>query len=53
MERHIRIATTADAPELRSIYGPVVESTPISFELAPPSTEETAERVETTLPQYP
>lgn len=53
MERRIRLATVEDASAIRSIYAPVVESTPISFETEPPTTAEMAERIETTLEEYP
>jgi phosphinothricin acetyltransferase len=49
----IRIATPADAPGIRAIYAPVVEHTPISFELEPPDEAEMARRIAATLPQFP
>jgi phosphinothricin acetyltransferase len=42
---HIRTATTADAPVLREIYRPYVETTAVSFELDVPSEEEFRRRV--------
>lgn len=53
MERRIRVATTDDAGAIRRIYAPFVESTPITFEVEPPTTPEMAERIETTLQSYP
>lgn len=53
MERRIRVATPDDSAAIRSIYVPFVESTPISFEVEPPTTAEMAERIETTLRRYP
>ncbi|MFN1127067.1 GNAT family N-acetyltransferase [Halobacterium salinarum] len=53
MEYQLRLATREDAPAIRSIYVPFVESTPISFEVDPPTTTEMAERIETTLRKYP
>jgi len=49
----IRLATPADAIAIRAIYAPVVTSTPISFELEPPTIEEMAARIEAVLPTYP
>ena len=42
----IRSATKADARDLLDIYGPVVETTAISFELARPGIQEFAARIE-------
>lgn len=55
MERpcRIRLAAPADAAAIREIYAPFVETTPISFEVEPPSTAEMADRIETTLREYP
>lgn len=36
-----------------AIYAPIVQSTVISFELTPPSTEEMAARITERLPRYP
>lgn len=49
----IRSAATADAAAMQAIYAPIVETTAISFEEVPPTVEEMAERVETTLRSYP
>jgi len=49
----IRIAVESDAPAIRGIYAPFVERTAISFELQPPSIEEMARRISSTLPTYP
>ena len=53
MERRIRVATTDDAGAVHRIYAPFVESTPITFEVEPPTTSEMADRIETTLEDYP
>jgi len=45
----IRKATTADAAACLAIYGPIVATTAISFELAVPSVEEFAARIENSL----
>ena len=42
----IRSATVADASALLSIYGPIVETSAISFETVVPTTEEFAGRIE-------
>jgi L-amino acid N-acyltransferase YncA len=42
----IRVATPGDAPGVRAIYAPFVESTAVSFEERPPSAEEMAGRIE-------
>lgn len=49
----VRIAQVSDAQAIQAIYAPMVESTTISFELEPPSVEEMAMRIESTLPTYP
>ncbi|MDB5419465.1 MAG: phosphinothricin acetyltransferase [Phenylobacterium sp.] len=41
----IRRATVADAPAIRAIYAPIVETTAISFEEVPPTVEEMGERI--------
>ncbi len=46
----IRLATEADAPDMLTIYAPVVRETAISFELDPPSVAEFSRRVRNTLP---
>lgn len=45
----IRSATRGDAPSLLDIYRPFVVSTPVSFELTPPSVEEFGERIDRAL----
>ncbi len=45
----IRIATPADAAACLAIYAPIVEHTAISFELIPPTVEETAARIRKSL----
>lgn len=45
----IRSATTADAAACLAIYGPIVQTTAISFEAAVPSVEEFAARIENSL----
>ena len=49
----IRIASVADAPEIREIYAPYVEKTAITFEYKVPSIEEFKGRIRTTLQKYP
>jgi L-amino acid N-acyltransferase YncA len=49
----IRIATGKDAPAIAEIYGPIVLSTPISFEIEPPDEREIQRRIEETVPAYP
>lgn len=49
----VRIAQISDAQAIQAIYAPMVERTVISFELEPPSVEEMAKRIESTLPTYP
>ncbi|MGH6619425.1 MAG: arsinothricin resistance N-acetyltransferase ArsN1 family B [Alphaproteobacteria bacterium] len=49
----IRAAAGADAAAMQAIYAPIVATTAISFEEVPPTVEEMAERVETTLRSYP
>src|SRR6266550_2474144 len=49
----IRLATPADAIAIHAIYAPIVSSTPISFELEPPTVEEMAARITAVLPTYP
>lgn len=48
----VRAATTADAAALLDIYRPFVVETAVSFELAPPSVEEFAARIDTALRSY-
>jgi L-amino acid N-acyltransferase YncA len=50
---HIRTATPDDAAAVAAIYAPIVEQTPISFELEAPSLEEMRSRIERTLLRLP
>lgn len=52
-EYHVRLARPDDAAPIRAIYAPFVETTPISFEVEPPSVAAMADRIETTLQEYP
>jgi L-amino acid N-acyltransferase YncA len=49
----IRPATAADGPAVAAIYGPVVETTPASFEIDPPGADEMARRIEQTTRAHP
>jgi L-amino acid N-acyltransferase YncA len=49
----IRFAELDDAPAIRAIYAPFVESTVVSFEVVPPSVEEMAGRIARISAQYP
>jgi len=49
----VRIAEILDAAAIQAIYAPMVERTAISVELEPPSVEDMARRIESTLPTYP
>ncbi|MEM8970968.1 MAG: arsinothricin resistance N-acetyltransferase ArsN1 family B [Pseudomonadota bacterium] len=50
----IRQALISDAEAIQAIYAPIVSSTPISFEEAPPSAAEMSGRITATLEQgYP
>ena len=49
----IRLATPEDGPALAAIYDPVVATTAISLETAPPGGEEMARRVGTVLQRAP
>ena len=49
----IRIARLDDAPAIAAIYAPIVEHTPISFELVPPSVEEMRRRIAKTQQTLP
>lgn len=49
----VRIAQVSDAQAIQAIYAPMVERTAISFELEPPTVEEMAKRIGSTLPTYP
>src|SRR5438132_6906321 len=50
---NIRLVTSRDALEIAEIYPPIVESTPISFELEPPDEQEIQHRIEHKLTTYP
>jgi phosphinothricin acetyltransferase len=52
MACHVRVADADDAPAIRSIYAPFVE-TPVTFEVDPPSVGEVADRIETTTQRHP
>ena len=49
----IRLAGATDAAGMAEIYGPIVASTPTSFEIDPPDAAEMRRRVEATLPKLP
>ena len=49
----IRVATAADGAAVRDIYGPVIETTAISFELVVPSEDEMASRIGERQPEHP
>jgi L-amino acid N-acyltransferase YncA len=49
----IRSATTDDAAAIQRIYAPIVRETAISFEYEPPSVEEMAERIASSLQTHP
>ncbi|AEH35939.1 GNAT family N-acetyltransferase [Halopiger xanaduensis] len=49
----IRVATPDDAAAVRDIYAPFCESTAVTFEETPPTAAEVAERIESTLEEYP
>lgn len=49
----LRVARPDDGAALSAIYGPIVETSAISFELTPPSAAEMARRIEETLASYP
>lgn len=53
MALKIRTAAVADAVAIQGIYAPIVSTTAISFEETPPSAEEIAQRIATTLQTYP
>lgn len=53
MALKIRTAVVADAEAIQRIYAPIVLKTAISFEEIPPSIEEIAQRIATTLQTYP
>ncbi|MCC6458749.1 MAG: N-acetyltransferase [Caldilineaceae bacterium] len=49
----IRTVTVEDAPSIQAIYAPYVANTVISFEAAPPSVEEMAQRIQKTVNKFP
>jgi phosphinothricin acetyltransferase len=49
----MRLATADDAGAVRAIYGPVVETSATSFELAVPSEDEMASRIVDRQPHHP
>jgi L-amino acid N-acyltransferase YncA len=49
----IRVAGPGDADAVAAIYAPIVRETAISFETEPPSADEMATRIETTLATHP
>ena len=49
----IRLATARDAKGIAQIYAPIVASTPVSFELVPPTEAQTAERIAARLVHWP
>jgi phosphinothricin acetyltransferase len=49
----IRTATPADAAAIQAIYAPIVERTPISFEIEPPTVAEMQGRIVRTLQRFP
>ena len=54
MAVRIRLATTADAPQILAIYAPFcAEDSPVSFEIVAPSLAEMAQRIRRTLPGFP
>jgi L-amino acid N-acyltransferase YncA len=49
----IRLASESDASGIGAIYRPIVATTAISFESDPPTDQEIARRILTTVPEYP
>lgn len=49
----VRLAESRDAAGVQAIYAPIVATTPISFEVEPPSLEEMARRIARTMPAHP
>ena len=49
----IRLAQPADAAVMQAIYAPIVATTPISFELVPPTIEEMRQRLAKIQQQFP
>jgi phosphinothricin acetyltransferase len=50
---NVRLATLEDAAAVADIYGPYVVTTPISFEVVPPDSDEIRKRMATTLARLP
>ena len=53
MSIEVRTATQSDAEAIQRIYAPIVLNTAISFEEVPPSVEEMAARITSTLKTHP
>ena len=53
MTWQIRLATPRDGTAVAEIYGPIVQSTPISFELEPPDPPECERRITKILTNHP
>ena len=53
MRAVVRLAEPADGTGVQAIYAPIVRDTAISFEVDPPSAEEMARRISTTLERWP
>jgi phosphinothricin acetyltransferase len=53
MTNTIRFAEPRDAAAIQAIYAPYCEATAVSFEAAPPSAEQMAERMARCSPQHP
>ncbi len=53
MSLTIRLASSADAPQICGIYSPIVRDTAVSFEQAVPDAKAIAARISETLQQYP
>ena len=50
---NLRLATDDDAEGVAEIYGPIVASSPISFEIDPPDADEMRRRMRDLQPMYP
>jgi L-amino acid N-acyltransferase YncA len=53
MTRKIRLATEADAGAVLEIYGPICETSPITFEIRSPAVSEIAGRIRAISERYP
>ena len=53
MRAVVRLAEPADGAGVQAIYAPIVRDTAISFEVDPPSVEEMARRIDSTLERWP